>query len=167
MPPPPPPQSKAASTTFTSLTASSPNQDTYNGGETDLALMLRSLEIDLRVEEYCFVTVLDNDNAQHNDNTAYADIKSGKVLMCFMETEGLTFIMRKDAADEGLFAYTGTYRVLTLKVYSSLEAVGLTAFVSKVLADANIPANVVAAFYHDHVMVPAAEVLIQKAHALS
>ena len=142
----------------------------YNG-ETNLASMLRTLAVDLRVEEYCFVTL--PDGAQQNENTAYVDIKSGKILMCFMETEGLTFIMRKDAADEGLFAYAGTYKVLTLKVHSSLDAVGLTAFVSKVLADASIPANVVAAFYHDHILVPTAEadrareLLIIKAHALS
>jgi hypothetical protein len=40
-------------------------------------------------------------------------------------------------------------------VHSSLEAVGLTAAVAAVLAAAGISANLVAAFHHDHVFVPA------------
>jgi hypothetical protein len=40
-------------------------------------------------------------------------------------------------------------------VDSSLEAVGLTAAVAGALAAAGISANVVAAFHHDHVFVPA------------
>ncbi|MEY2817195.1 MAG: hypothetical protein RL275_658, partial [Chloroflexota bacterium] len=35
-----------------------------------------------------------------------------------------------------------------------LEAVGLTAAVSKALTEANISCNVVAAYYHDHLFVP-------------
>jgi hypothetical protein len=41
-----------------------------------------------------------------------------------------------------------------LTVHSSLEAVGLTAAVSKALTEANISCNVVAAYYHDHIFVP-------------
>jgi hypothetical protein len=43
---------------------------------------------------------------------------------------------------------------ITLTVYSSLEAVGLTAAVSKALTDANISCNVIAAYHHDHIFVP-------------
>ena len=42
---------------------------------------------------------------------------------------------------------------LTLEIHSALEAVGLTAAVSKALAEANISANVIAAFHHDHIFV--------------
>ena len=44
---------------------------------------------------------------------------------------------------------------LTIEVHSALEAVGLTAAMSKVLAAHEIPANVLAGFYHDHILVPA------------
>ena len=39
-------------------------------------------------------------------------------------------------------------------VYSALEAVGLTAAVAKVLTEAEIPCNVIAARHHDHILVP-------------
>ena len=43
---------------------------------------------------------------------------------------------------------------LTLTVHSALEAVGLTAAVATALAAAGIPANVLAGYFHDHVLVP-------------
>ena len=43
---------------------------------------------------------------------------------------------------------------VTLQVHSDLAAVGLTAHVSRVLAEAGISANVVAGRFHDHVFVP-------------
>ncbi|WP_036823971.1 ACT domain-containing protein, partial [Photobacterium sanctipauli] len=46
------------------------------------------------------------------------------------------------------------FKGITLTVHSSLEAVGLTAAVATRLAEYSISANVVAAYYHDHVFVP-------------
>ena len=44
--------------------------------------------------------------------------------------------------------------MITLRIHSSLEAVGLTAAVATKLAKAGITANVVAAYFHDHIFVP-------------
>ncbi|WP_260563531.1 ACT domain-containing protein [Alteromonas sp. KS69] len=44
---------------------------------------------------------------------------------------------------------------MTCNVHSSLDAVGMTAVMSAALTQANISANVVAGYYHDHIFVPA------------
>ena len=50
--------------------------------------------------------------------------------------------------------YESVYKLISLNVHSSLDAVGLTAAFSTKLAEKNISANVVAAYYHDHIFVP-------------
>jgi len=60
----------------------------------------------------------------------------------------------KHQADDSALPYSVICAWITLTVHSSLEAVGLTAAVSKALTDANISCNVVAAYYHDHIFVP-------------
>ena len=69
--------------------------------------------------------------------------------------EGTTIVLEKQEAVElGLQPkddYVASW--LTLEVQSSLEAVGLTAVFAKALGDAGISANVVAAYYHDHIFV--------------
>lgn len=65
----------------------------------------------------------------------------------FREAEGWCCI-RPASADEEEFA------LITLRVRSALDGVGLTAAVSKALARAGIACNVVAALHHDHLFVP-------------
>ena len=75
-------------------------------------------------------------------------------LGTFYEKEGVTVIVLKTDADALGISYQGVFQCITLKVHSSLEAVGLTAAVSSALANEGISANVVAAYYHDHIFVP-------------
>jgi hypothetical protein len=47
--------------------------------------------------------------------------------------------------------------MISLDVHSSLEAVGLTAAFATALGNEGISANVIAAYYHDHIFVPTAD----------
>lgn len=75
-------------------------------------------------------------------------------LFTFREVEGLTAVLDLRDADNCALAYTFKSRLITLKVYSSLEAVGFLAVVSAHLAKAAIPCNAIAGYYHDHILVP-------------
>jgi hypothetical protein len=44
--------------------------------------------------------------------------------------------------------------MISLTIHSSLAAVGLTAAIASALAEQGISANVVAAYFHDHLFVP-------------
>jgi hypothetical protein len=52
-----------------------------------------------------------------------------------------------------VFAFESVFSGITLTVHSSLDAVGLTAAVATKLAEYDISANVIAAYYHDHIFV--------------
>jgi hypothetical protein len=58
-----------------------------------------------------------------------------------------------DAPEKAQLAYESKFKQITLTVHSSLDAVGLTAAVATKLSSYGISANVVAAYYHDHIFV--------------
>lgn len=72
------------------------------------------------------------------------------------EDEGFTVVVAAEHADAAGLDADRAFLAgrVTLRVHSDLAAVGLTAHVSRVLADAGISANVVAGRFHDHVFVP-------------
>jgi hypothetical protein len=78
-------------------------------------------------------------------------------ICTFVEQEGITAICSRERADAADLAYEEVFRQVTLQVYSSLQAVGLVAAVAEVLRSAAIPCNVVSAFHHDHLFVPAVQ----------
>lgn len=114
-------------------------------GEKNLAQLLASLKPLVREEIYVFISL-------EVVSTSLRDKLSP--MMVFDESEGTTLIVEKAKAVENSIPFNGEFACITLSVHSSLEAVGLTAAASTVLANANISANVVAAFYHDHIFVP-------------
>ena len=87
-------------------------------------------------------------DAQYGD---YADLQP---LAMVQEAEGMTLVVQKALADQFQLAYDGVFQCITLKAHSSLQAVGLTAAVSRQLAQRGISANVLAGYYHDHIFVP-------------
>ncbi|WP_408901014.1 ACT domain-containing protein [Photobacterium piscicola] len=114
-------------------------------GITELSELLASMKPVLVESEFVFCTVT-------GELKEYVDLQPKAT---FIEAEGLTLILEKKVAEKAQLAFSGSFRQITLTVHSSLEAVGLTAAVSAKLAEHNISANVVAAYYHDHIFVQA------------
>jgi len=77
-------------------------------------------------------------------------------LGSFKEAEGWTIILPRAGAKALGFDDALPMRRITLEVFSALDGVGLTAGVAAALAAENIPCNMIAAYHHDHVFVPAA-----------
>ena len=73
------------------------------------------------------------------------------------EDEGVTAVVVKEEADRLGLEYDFVAAMITLRVHSALDAVGLTAAVSTALADAGISCNVIAGYFHDHLFVAAAD----------
>ena len=73
----------------------------------------------------------------------------------FAEPEGVSLILPTGAAEELGLEASAPMRQITLQVLSALDGVGLTAAAASALAAEAIPSNVVAAYHHDHIFVPA------------
>ncbi|MBO6857786.1 ACT domain-containing protein [Roseibium aggregatum] len=114
-------------------------------GETDLATLISQMRPMLDPEPYVFCTFA---------SKSMTDLAEYDPIGLFAETEGLTAILPVERARELGLAEAEWFRRITLTVHSSLEAVGLTASISAALATEGISANVVAAYFHDHVFVP-------------
>ena len=92
--------------------------------------------------EFVFVTVENTDSIPRTDT-----------LMEFKEAEGITIVLKREKADELNLSYSFIASWITLKVQSSLEAVGLTAAFAAELTKHKISCNAVAAYHHDHIFV--------------
>ncbi|GEM78995.1 ACT domain-containing protein [Vibrio superstes] len=116
-------------------------------GIKELDLLLKSMEPLLQEDEFVFCTV-------EGKLSDYVELNP---VGTFIEPEGLTLVLERRIAEQKQLSFDGAFRMITLTVHSSLEAVGLTAAVSTKLAEKGISANVIAAYYHDHIFVPAAK----------
>ena len=112
-------------------------------GERNLENLLRNVSPVLHDEEYVFISLPGD----------YGDHAELKPLCSFREREGLTLIVPRVTAALNGFEPESVFRMITLEVHSSLDAVGLTAAVASKLSEEGISANVVAATYHDHIFV--------------
>ena len=117
--------------------------------ETDLSVLLKNLNPMASSENYVFTTL----PADKLSSTLFSVAKG-----MFQEREGTTLILPVTAAKQANLQFEGYYRCITCEVHSSLDAVGMTAAMSTALGNAGISANVVAAYYHDHIFVPAEKV---------
>ena len=69
------------------------------------------------------------------------------------EDEGITVVLAQAQADRLGLPYGYVAARITLTIGSDLAAIGLTAEVSRVLAQAGISCNVIAGLAHDHLFV--------------
>lgn len=114
-------------------------------GETNLNTLLQSMNPKLDEEEYIFCSI---------DLEQYATLNVNPICQ-FREIEGLTLILTKSQAEEVKINYNSVFKMITLLVHSSLEAVGFLAAITSKLAENDISVNAVSAYYHDHLFVPA------------
>ncbi|MFY8298965.1 ACT domain-containing protein [Pseudoalteromonas sp. SS15] len=112
-------------------------------GIKELETLLQSMSPELQDGEFVFCTV----------KSSLSEVVSLQPIATFMEQEGLTAIVEKRLAEQANLEFDGVFKLITLTVHSSLDAVGLTAAVATKLAEYGISANVVAAFFHDHIFV--------------
>lgn len=113
-------------------------------GEKDLTTLLANMNPVLAPDSFVFASVADNE--LHRFDVSDIDV-------FVREDEGLTLILRSELAGKYDLDVAQTFARITLQIHSSLEAVGLTAVIATKLAAADISANVVAGYYHDHVYV--------------
>jgi uncharacterized protein len=116
-------------------------------GETDLAVLLQSMKPRLLEGEYIFCSV----------SPQVVDWCDPTPLCMFREDEGITLILRREDADRRHLSYVSVFRMITLTVHSSLEAVGFLAAIATQLAQHGISTNPISAFYHDHLFIPASD----------
>ena len=142
-------------------------------GETSLSTLLASMSPHLDPETYIFAT-LPKPSPESTSTTTLPILPPDlQVHMLYLEPEGWTLITPSSSLHshpdlftplepdkttsepspaEGRWRWTFPSRLITLTIHSSLTAVGLTAAFTTALGDAGISCNVVAAFYHDHIL---------------
>ncbi len=109
-------------------------------GLTNLHEILGALRPSVRQGSFVYVTV-----PTPPDIEAHARI---------VEDEGVTHVLDQGIADENGYAYEEVFGWITLQAHTSLSSVGVTAAVATALARVGISCNVLAGFYHDHLLVP-------------
>ena len=117
-------------------------------GGTDIATLLADMDPTLSAFEVVFCSF---------PNASMADKAFLDPIGSFIEPEGLSLIISRQIAEAHSIPYSVVLQGVTLNVHSSLEAVGLTAALAGRLTQHGISANIVAAYYHDHVFVPVAD----------
>ena len=108
------------------------------GAERDLDVLIATLDVERRPGTFVY-----------HQRPGEAEPVPGALVM-IDEGETTTYIVDEGTVDGGEFRSAW----LTLTVHSALEAVGLTAAVAAALTAEGIPANVLAGYAHDHMLVP-------------
>jgi len=132
----------------TSLTASdnilSSGRRAIVTGKINLKALLANAKPEMQEGTFVFCTLADSEQIP----------ATVKPILTFCEQEGMTIVIRREEAERVGLAYQFASRLITLRVHSSLDAIGFLAAITARLAKADISVNAVSAFYHDHLFVP-------------
>jgi uncharacterized protein len=112
-------------------------------GITDLNQLLRDMTPELDVEIYGYA-VVPLEQALPPVDQVFAIIR---------EEEGMTVVATHMVLQGIGLQPTEQWARISLKIHSSLSAVGLTAAFATALGKYGISANVIAGFHHDHIFV--------------
>jgi hypothetical protein len=113
-------------------------------GDRDLSMLLASIDPRLQPGTYVFCSL-----------DSGAEPPDAAVQMLFREAEGTTVVLTSAAAADRGLPSEFACEWIVIGANSDLAAVGFLAAISAALADAGLSANVVSAYHHDHVFVPA------------
>lgn len=122
-------------------------------GEKDLKGLIKSMNPSLDDETFVFGHIpAKSDTDFQNVLKLFFGIP---VQMLFREAEGWTVILAENVAQEIQLQSVFPCRKITLRVHSSLDAVGSMAAITTKLTELNIGVNPVSGYFHDHLFVPA------------
>ena len=113
--------------------------------ELELEKLLTAMSPEMREGEYVFSSISPE---EFNDMQV-------EPVGWFREAEGISLILDRAAAQRLGIKQSSAFRMISLNVNSSLEAVGFLAAVTEKLAAAGVSVNAVSAFHHDHLFIPA------------
>lgn len=111
----------------------------------DLARVFAQLEPQLATDPYAFVSIPDGITPE-----------GCSPLATFREREGLTLVLTEAEATALRLKPMLVVAWIALSVETELDAVGITALIASAFAVRDLPCNVMAGAYHDHVFVPVA-----------
>ncbi|MBU2524230.1 ACT domain-containing protein [Patescibacteria group bacterium] len=114
-------------------------------GISNLQSLLKSMSPKLQEGVFVFCTL------------SHDDLKKISVTpqMTYKEKEGISVVLKEEEAKTEGLQYEYTWSLITLNVHSDLDAVGFLAAILPKLGEAGISVNVVSAYYHDHLFIPA------------
>jgi len=117
-------------------------------GEKELSNLLKNMDPCLNSGNYVFCSI----PPEQLDS-----VPASQIVALVRESSEVSLVLSETYANNCGIAFKKAPPILswiTLKVHSSLEAIGLTAAFSRALTEVNISCNVIAGFHHDHIFVP-------------
>ena len=114
-------------------------------GEKDLLKLLENLSPSMSEDEYIFCTFQDSTCDNFTDLEPFASVK---------EKEGMSLVLERKMAERAGIKFESIFRCISLGIHSDLTSIGLTAKISSALSENGISSNLIAGYFHDHVLVP-------------